>query len=64
MWGRFAEEGITSPDVGATYRRAILEPNGSRSGDDLVEGFLGRPASIENYLRMRSMATTADLATG
>jgi thimet oligopeptidase len=56
MWGRFAEEGITSPDVGARYRAAILEPNGSRSGDDLVEGFLGRPASIENYLRMRGMA--------
>jgi thimet oligopeptidase len=64
MWGRFAQEGITSPDVGATYRRAILEPNGSVTGDDLVEGFLGRPASIENYLRMRGMATTADLATG
>jgi thimet oligopeptidase len=56
MWGRFAEQGITSPDVGAAYRRAILEPNGSLSGDDLVAGFLGRAASIENYLRMRGMA--------
>jgi thimet oligopeptidase len=64
MWGRFVEEGITSPEVGTTYRRAILEPNGSRSGDDMVEGFLGRPASIENYLRMKGMAATADSATG
>jgi thimet oligopeptidase len=56
MWGRFAEEGITSPEVGAEYRRAILEPNGARVGDDLVSDFLGRPASIENYLRMRGMA--------
>jgi thimet oligopeptidase len=56
MWGRFAEEGIASPEVGARYRRAILEPNGSQTGDDLVAGFLGRPASIENYLRMRGMA--------
>jgi thimet oligopeptidase len=56
MWGRFADGGITSPEVGADYRRAILEPNGSKTGDDLVAGFLGRPASIETYLRMRSMA--------
>lgn len=63
MWGRFAAEGITSPQVGAEYRRSVLEPNGSRSGDELVASFLGRPASIENYLRMRGMASTADLAT-
>jgi thimet oligopeptidase len=56
MWGRFAEEGITSPEVGAAYRRAILEPNGARIGDDLVADFLGRPASIETFLRMRGMA--------
>jgi thimet oligopeptidase len=63
MWGRFAAEGITSPQVGAEYRRTVLEPNGSRSGDELVASFLGRAASIENYLRMRGMASTADLAT-
>lgn len=55
MWGRFAAEGITSPQVGMRYRRAVLEPNGSKSGDELVEGFLGRPAEIENYLRMRGL---------
>ena len=37
------------------YRRAILEPNGSRSGDEMVADFLGRPAAVENYLRMRDM---------
>jgi Zn-dependent oligopeptidase len=56
MWGRFEREGVTSPTVGADYRRAVLEPNGSRSGDEMVEAFLGRPASIENYLRMRGMS--------
>jgi Zn-dependent oligopeptidase len=55
MWSRFATEGITSPEVGMAYRRAVLEPNGSRSGDELVEGFLGRPASVESYLRLRDM---------
>jgi hypothetical protein len=37
------------------YRRAILEPNGSRSGDEMVADFLGRPASVANYLRMRDL---------
>jgi Zn-dependent oligopeptidase len=55
MWGRFAEEGITSPAVGAAYRTAILEPNGTLPGDELVAGFLGRQASIQNYLRMRGL---------
>ena len=62
MWGRFASEGIDSPAVGAAYRRAVLEPNGAMSGDDLVAGFLGRPASIDNYLQMRGMGATADVA--
>ncbi len=55
LWGRFASEGITSPEVGAAYRQAILEPGGTLSGDELVEGFLGRPASVQNYLRMRNL---------
>ncbi|HET6379645.1 MAG TPA: M3 family metallopeptidase [candidate division Zixibacteria bacterium] len=56
MWSRFAAEGITSPDVGRQYRRAVLEPNGSRSGDELVEAFLGRPVSSRSFLRLRGMA--------
>jgi thimet oligopeptidase len=56
MWSRFHEEGITSTDVGGAYRRAILEPNGSRDGDDLVNDFLGRPAGVDAYLRLRGLA--------
>jgi Zn-dependent oligopeptidase len=55
LWGRFVDEGITSPEVGMAYRRTILEPNGARSGDDMVADFLGRPAAVENYLRMRDL---------
>jgi Zn-dependent oligopeptidase len=55
MWGRFAAEGITSPGVGMEYRRGVLEPNGSKPGDELVSAFLGRPASNEGYLRLRGM---------
>ena len=55
MFGRFAREGVLSPTVGADYRREILEPNGSRSADELVRAFLGREPSNEAFLRLRGM---------
>jgi thimet oligopeptidase len=55
LWGRFVDEGITSPDVGMAYRHAILERGGSRSADEMVADFLGRPTSVESYLRMRDL---------
>jgi Zn-dependent oligopeptidase len=64
FWSRFAAEGITSPEVGMAYRRAILEPNGAKSGDDLVADFLGRPASADSFLRLRGMEATAETAAG
>jgi Zn-dependent oligopeptidase len=59
MWSRFATEGITSAEVGRAYRRAILEPNGSKPGDELVRDFLGRPYSIDSFLRLRGMPMPA-----
>ncbi|HEX2884612.1 MAG TPA: M3 family metallopeptidase [Candidatus Limnocylindria bacterium] len=56
MFGRFEREGVTSPEVGAAYRREILEPNGSRDAEELVRAFLGREPSNEEYLRIRGMA--------
>ena len=55
MFSRFTREGVTSPLVGAAYRREILEPNGSRDADDLVRAFLGREPSNEEFLRLRGM---------
>ena len=55
MFGRFAREGVTSPAVGADYRREILEPNGTRDADDLVRSFLGRDPNNEEFLRLRGM---------
>jgi Zn-dependent oligopeptidase len=37
------------------YRHAILERGGSRSADEMVADFLGRPTSVESYLRMRHL---------
>lgn len=55
MFGRFMREGATSPEVGAAYRRTILEPNGSRSADDMVRDFLGRDPSNEAFLALRGL---------
>lgn len=57
MFGRFAREGVASPSIGAEYRRAILEPNGTRDADDLVRAFLGREPSNEEFLRLRGMSS-------
>ena len=56
MFGRFAREGVLSPAVGAEYRREILEPGGSRDGEELVRSFLGRDPSNEEFLRLRGIA--------
>jgi len=55
MFGRFTREGVLSPLVGAEYRRAILEPNGSRDADDLVRAFLGREPTNSEFLRLRGI---------
>jgi len=52
MFGRFETEGVTSPAVGAAYRREILEPNGTRDGMDLLRAFLGRDPSPATFLRL------------
>jgi thimet oligopeptidase len=51
MWSRFAEEGVTNPEVGMAYRREILEKGGSADGSDLLKGFLGREPSNLAFLR-------------
>ncbi len=56
MVGRFEREGILSPEVGRAFRAGVLEPGGSRDGDELVEAFLGRPADPQTYLRARGWA--------
>ncbi len=44
----FRREGLMS-DAARRYRRAILEPGGSRPAAELVEGFLGRPHGFEAF---------------
>jgi thimet oligopeptidase len=56
MFGRFAAEGVLSPEVGAAYRREILEPNARRPAAELVRAFLGRDPTPDAFLRLRGMA--------
>lgn len=50
MYSVFADAGPTDPEVGTRYRRAVLEPNGTRDADDLLLDFLGRDPSNEAFL--------------
>jgi thimet oligopeptidase len=52
MYSRFEAEGVTSPQVGADYRREILERGGSRNGMEHLRAFLGREPSDEAFLRL------------
>jgi Zn-dependent oligopeptidase len=50
MFSRFAAEGVTNPDVGRSYRTAILERGGSRPAGEMLEDFLGRTPNNEAFL--------------
>jgi Zn-dependent oligopeptidase len=59
MFGRFEAEGVTSPVVGAAYRREILEPNGTRDGMEMLQAFLGREPSPSTFLRLLGIEAAA-----
>jgi Zn-dependent oligopeptidase len=62
MFSRFETEGLTSPSVGADYRREILEPNGSADAAVLLRRFLGREPSNVAFLRHLGLRTEAEPA--
>jgi len=51
MFSRFEREGILNPQVGMAYRKHVLERGSSRDEMRSVEGFLGRKANNEAFLR-------------
>ncbi|HSK28058.1 MAG TPA: M3 family metallopeptidase [Jiangellales bacterium] len=60
LFSRFVESGVRSAEVGADYRRSVLEPGGSQDADDLVRGFLGRDPSPDTWLRLRGMSAPGE----
>jgi thimet oligopeptidase len=51
LFAPFAAAGLMDPEVARRYRRAILEPGGSRPAAELVKEFLGRPHAFDAYER-------------
>lgn len=49
LFTRFESAGIRNPQVAAAYRKTVLDPGGSEDANALIEGFLGRPLSLDAY---------------
>ena len=44
---RFKAAGLRDPATALAYRKAVLDPGGSRPAAELIEDFLGRPSNTE-----------------
>ncbi len=51
LFGPFRAAGLMDREVARRYRRAILEPGGSKRAAELVEDFLGRPYGYDAFER-------------
>lgn len=49
IFTRFQKEGLENPQVGAAYRKDILEPGAAVEPDVLVQNFLGRPMNPQAF---------------
>jgi Zn-dependent oligopeptidase len=46
--------------VGAAYRRMILEPNGSKTGEAMFRDFVGREPNTAAWLHYKGFPPAAD----
>ena len=51
MFTRFEGAGLLNAELGAEYRKKVLERGGSVDGDELVRDFLGREPNSDAFLR-------------
>jgi thimet oligopeptidase len=51
FFSQFDKDNLVGGDAAMRYRKAVLEPGGSKSGNDLIRGFLGRPQNLDAYER-------------
>ena len=56
-FGRFLEEGILSPEVGAAFRKAILEQGDSRDPLELFVAFRGREPRLDALLQRSGLTS-------
>jgi Zn-dependent oligopeptidase len=61
MFSQFDKSNLLDPTVAIRYRKAVLEPGGSKPAADLVKDFLGRPfnsTAYEKWLNQDETKTT------
>jgi thimet oligopeptidase len=49
FFSQFDKSNLVGGDAAMRYRRAVLEPGGSKPGTELVRDFLGRPQNLEAF---------------
>jgi len=49
MFSKFNKENLLDPTIATRYRKAVLEPGGSKPAEALLEDFLGRKPSFDAY---------------
>jgi thimet oligopeptidase len=49
LFTRFQAEGLRNPQAALAYRRAVLDPGGTKPAAELVRDFLGRDVSLDAY---------------
>jgi thimet oligopeptidase len=49
LFTRFAAEGLRNPQTAVAYRRAVLDPGGTKPAAQLARDFLGRDVSLDAY---------------
>ena len=57
MFTRFERDGLFNAELGAEYRRTVLERGGAVDGDRLVRDFLGREPNADAFLRGLGLET-------
>ena len=58
MFSRFEDDGVTNPEVGMAYRRAVLEKGGTVDPDEMLRDFLGREPNNQAFLRKLGISGT------
>jgi thimet oligopeptidase len=58
MFSKFEDDGVTNPEVGMAYRRAVLEKGGTVDPDEMLRDFLGREPNNEAFLRKLGISGT------
>lgn len=49
FFSQFDRNNLVGGETAMRYRKAVLEPGGSKAGTELVRGFLGRPQNLEAF---------------